>query len=168
MGVWIKAQFPGRRKYPFSLGALVGPRLFYAKQNATDKRRPYDHIRLQAMLMAQKSVFRWMNVTANLGVYKSDAEAQAAAFGVINIAFNLGENIGLFIEDKETINFENNSFTERLLDGGLSWLLAPDFQVDLYGGWVRQSAFNRISESVFINGGISWRIKAKPTKTTKS
>lgn len=51
-------------------------------------------------------------------------------------------------------NFDNGNFPNHKLDGGFTYLLRNNLQIDLTGGYGLDTDVNRF----FINGGISWRI----------
>lgn len=73
---------------------------------------------------------------------------------VINLSFPFNDKLGAFVEtfgvygqERFLVNF----------DTGLAWLLTPDLQLDLYGGYGNNYGLSNF----FISTGVSWRTKGK-------
>lgn len=157
--------------HDFSLG-LIGS---YVHNGAPLHSRYRDGNGLQLGLLASKTVSNNIQALGNIGINWSDPGMAPDLYYIVNFAFDLGKNIGLFVETKQEILFSRPGASFSLLDGGLTWLLAPNFQLDLYGGWsqflttdlLQGNFFSQFAlrESYgFVALGLSWKIKALPSR----
>jgi hypothetical protein len=73
---------------------------------------------------------------------------------VINLGFPFSDKLGGFIETYGSYGQQNFYVN---FDTGLAWLLTPDLQLDLYGGYANNYGVNHY----FISSGISWRTRRK-------
>jgi hypothetical protein len=134
---------------------------------------------LQLGLLAGKSIGNRVAALGNIGTNWSLNNQLPELYYLVNFAFDLGKNVGFFVETKNNQFFQGDGGHAALFDGGFTWLLAPNFQFDLYGGWsqTHQLLPNRgpgpfvygpaLRENYwFIAGGVSWKIKALPSKKT--
>jgi len=132
---------------------------------------------LQLGLLAGKSINNRIAALGNIGTNWSLSKQLPELYYLVNFAFNLGKNVGFFVETKNNQFFQGDGGHAALFDGGFTWLLAPNFQFDLYGGWsqTHQLLPNQgpgpfaygpaLRENYwFIAGGVSWKIKALPSK----
>ncbi|MFN3528804.1 MAG: hypothetical protein ACK417_02650 [Bacteroidia bacterium] len=158
-------------KHDFSLG-LIGS---YVHNASPLHSRYRDGNGLQLGLLASKKVSKNIRALGNIGINWGDPGAAPDLYYVVNFAFDLGKNIGLFVETKQEVFFSKPGDSFTLLDGGLTWLLAPNFQLDLYGGWSQFLTTNLLQGNFFgplalresygfVALGLSWRIKALPSK----
>lgn len=134
---------------------------------------------LQLGLLAGKSINHRIAALGNIGTNWNLTNQLPELYYLVNFAFNLGKNVGFFVETKNNQFFQGDGGHAALFDGGFTWLLAPNFQLDLFGGWsqTHQLLPNRgagpfvygpaLRENFwFISGGVSWKIKALPSKKT--
>jgi len=158
-------------EHDYSLG-LIGS---FVRRGAPLHSRYRDGNGLQLGLLASKKVSKNIQALGNIGINWGDPGTAPDLYYIVNFAFDLGKNIGLFVESKQEIFFSGAGDSFTLLDGGFTWLLAPNFQLDLYGGWSQfLSAYVQgnnffgptpLRESYgFVALGLSWKIKALPSR----
>jgi len=161
------------RKHAFDLG-LIGS---YTHRDQPAHSRYRDGNNLQLGLLASKSISNRISALGNIGSNWSVTNQLPELYYLVNFAFDLGKNFGCFFETKNNILFQGDGGSFTLIDGGFTWLLAPNFQFDIFGGWsqLHQLLPNEgpgllvfgpaLRENYwFITGGISWKIKALPSK----
>ncbi len=73
---------------------------------------------------------------------------------VINLAFPFNDKLGAFVETFGAFGQERFFIN---FDTGFAWLLTPDLQLDIYGGYGSNYGVN----DYFISTGVSWRTKGK-------
>lgn len=102
----------------------------------------------QFTLVSQQYFGEAWAFTVNTGLDWDGIQVQPAWFYVLNLSRSIGKRWGVFIE-----NYGGRSYGEfqSNFDGGLSFLVTPDFQLDLLAGGNR--------ESYFISTGLSWRFR---------
>jgi hypothetical protein len=158
-------------EHDYSLG-LIGS---FVRRGAPLHSRYRDGNGLQLGLLASKKVSKNIQALGNIGINWGDPGTAPDLYYIVNFAFDLGKNIGLFVESKQEIFFSGAGDSFTLLDGGFTWLLAPNFQLDLYGGWSQfLSAYVQgnnffgptpLRESYgFVALGLSWKIKSLPSR----
>lgn len=132
---------------------------------------------LQLGLLAGKSIGNRVAALGNIGTNWNLNNQLPDLYYLVNFAFDLGKNVGFFVETKNNQFFQGDGGHAALFDGGFTWLLAPNFQFDLYGGWSQTHQLlpnlgpggfvygPALRENYwFIAGGVSWKIKALPSK----
>lgn len=132
---------------------------------------------LQIGLLAGKSISNRIAALGNIGTNWSLNNQLPELYYLVNFAFDLGKNVGFFVETKNNQFFQGDGGHAALFDGGFTWLLAPNFQFDLFGGWVQTHQLlpnlgpgpfvygPALRENYwFVSGGVSWKIKALPSK----
>ncbi len=88
----------------------------------------------------------------NIGAEWDDTNQGATGIYSWVLGFSLGEKTGAFIETYGTFN-DDTPFDSRI-DGGFTFLIQPNLQVDISGGW----GLANISPDYFFGGGLSWRM----------
>jgi hypothetical protein len=100
--------------------------------------------------ISQKLTNRF-NLTINTGVVYSGISPDPRGNYVINLGYSLSDSWSLFVENYGS--WGQDAF-ENYWDGGVAFLLNPNFQFDLYGGYGKVD----IVTSYFGNAGVTWRI----------
>lgn len=176
--------FPPPNLNPYSLGIRqidIGARHTFFTSNEKDfdlgilawaqlntdpyMQNTFQHYRL-ALLMG-KEISRKMALTANFGLNWNSTQRIPDVYVITNISRQLGNNFNVFGEIKTDINLSANGYTQHLLDGGFSWMLAPNFLLDIYGGWSRDAITFQVNNYWFGALGLSWKIKAFPSSPKK-
>jgi hypothetical protein len=121
-------------------------------------------LRFRLALLLGKEISSKMNFTGNFGMNWDSNFATPDLYVIANLSRQLGNNFNVFGELKTDFNLAINGTTQHLLDGGFSWMLAPNFLLDIYGGWTRNSQLLRVENYWFGALGLSWKIKALPSQ----
>jgi hypothetical protein len=132
---------------------------------------------LQLGLLASKTIGNRINALGNIGGNWGLANQAPELYYLVNFGFDLGKNFGCFFETRNEILFQGDGGSFSLINGGFTWLLAPNFQFDLFGGWAQTHQLlpnlgpgrfvygPALRENYwFVSGGVSWKIKALPSK----
>lgn len=91
----------------------------------------------------------WLSIGTNFGMTWSGNNQDPKSLYVLNFSFGLTEKIGAFAEMYGSFEDSNPFF-----DGGISYLIHNDLQLDISAGWDSQ----RDISSWFVDGGLSYRI----------
>lgn len=91
------------------------------------------------------------SVTTNWILSYNGNDAVPKFQAIFNYGFGLSDKWSGFIENYNT--WKSSTF-EAKFDGGFAYLLTPDIQFDISGGYGKN---NSVSD-FFIDGGISWRL----------
>lgn len=173
---------PALSPYPFKIRQIdVGARHTFFTSNEKDfdlgilawaqlNTDPYTQNTFQnyrlALLMG-KEISRKMDLTANFGINWNSTQRTPDVFVIANVSRQLAYNFNVFGELKTDINLSAYGYTQHLLDGGFSWMLAPNFLLDIYGGWTRDAFTFHNNNYWFGALGLSWKIKAFPSSPKK-
>ena len=102
----------------------------------------------QFVLATGNQITDWLSLGTNWGVTWDGNNANPRSLYIVNLSFGLSEKFGGFAEVYGSINELTTNF-----DGGFSYLVNNDLQLDVSGGW-------QGSEGVsdwFVDLGVSWR-----------
>ncbi len=166
---------------PFSLG-LIGN---YTHQASADYSRQNDLPgNVQLGILGAKALSNKVSALGNIGINQpiGGVANTPNIYYLVNFGFDLGKNLGTFFETRLDYLTSDGGGTVNTFDAGLAWKITPNFQFDLFGGFVRT---DMLIESVprnnllifpdasrehywFLAGGVSWKIKALPTKPKKA
>ena len=108
-----------------------------------------DKIGSKFILATGNKVNDWLSIGTNWGVLWSGYGADPQSFYALNFSFGLSDKIGAFAEIYGGLDEFNTYF-----DGGFSYLINLDLQLDLSAGWQGE---NNITDW-FVDGGISYRL----------
>jgi hypothetical protein len=100
--------------------------------------------------IAQKLTNKF-KLTVNTGVVYSGISPDPRGSYVINLGYSLSDSWSLFVENYGS--WRRNDF-ENYWDGGAAFLLNPNWQFDLYGGYGKVETMT----SFFGNVGFTWRL----------
>lgn len=166
---------------PFSLG-LSGS---YTQLSSADFSRNLDYPgNVQAGILGSKILSQRVYALGNIGLNQPIGAIVSSPniYYLVNFAFDLGKNLGTFFETRQDFLTNDGGGNVSTFHTGLSWRLTPNFQFDLSGGFIRsnmmiENAF-RINSIIFsdaskerywfVGGGVSWKIKALPSKQAKA
>lgn len=112
------------------------------------------HLYPRITLINTKRINRYISLTSNLGVNWTGFQTNPNGFYVINLSYALSTTVGVFVEQYSTFN---ESDIEPKIDGGFSYLVNNDFQLDISGGYYTEDP--AIDSDFFISAGVSWRVK---------
>ena len=115
-------------------------------------------------LLGAKQISNRIAATGNIGIQHKSSFTGPELNYVVNFSFDMGYNMGLFLEAKnEAVLFEQENIIQWY-NSGLFWKLTPNFMLDLHGGYNRTFS-GSFSEKYWYGAmGISWKIKAIATK----
>ncbi len=105
------------------------------------------------VLLASKKVAPFLGITTNLGVEWQDDDPRARYTYGLSFDFSITDALTAFIELYGTMPEKNAD--EHLLDYGLSYRFAPNFQLDMSSG----SALSDAATDYFVSMGLAWRFK---------
>jgi len=115
-------------------------------------------------LLGSKQIGSRISSSANVGLQHKDAWTGPELFYVVNLAFDLGNNLGLFVETKNEAVLIDQPDLIQWYNSGLYWKLTPNFMLDVYGGYNR-AVGSRFNENYWYAAmGLSWKIKAIATR----
>jgi hypothetical protein len=103
------------------------------------------------IIVTGQSLGEFFSLTSNWGINWDGNFAQQQFFNVINLGMNLKDDWSVFIEEYSSLN--DGSYDVNF-DAGFAYLVNPNLQLDLYGGY-DNNQFD--VESWFISLGFSWR-----------
>jgi len=128
----------------------LGFEAFY-KTELTSKDYKPNYPSAKLNLMTSKSISKLLSITANLGLDVAGQGGGSNGFYTFNLVFAISEHLSLFAENYGDFTYENiNVF----FDFGGAYLIGPNLQLDLYGGFGSNDGWS----SSFVSGGISYRI----------
>ncbi len=90
----------------------------------------------------------------NLGAEWENESRASTGIYTASLGIALFKNLNMFVESYGF--FRENSKADNRLDGGLTYLLNNDIQLDCSGGF----GLNEVSPDYFVSGGISFRFNA--------
>lgn len=105
-----------------------------------------------AKILASHTVTERLSIGYNAGFAYNGSNAD----GFFVYSFVLGYNLigDLSVYGEAYGNFDNGDLPNHKIDGGFTYLLSPDFQLDISGG----TGFDDKIDKSFISAGFSWRI----------
>lgn len=120
-------------------------------------------------LLGAKQIGRRISATGNIGFQHRSSFVGPELFYVVNFAFDLGNNLGVFVETKNESVLIDRPDMVQWFNSGLYWKLTPNFMLDLHGGNQRTVTDAQFSERYWYAAlGLSWKIKAIATKKPKT
>lgn len=166
---------------PFSLG-LSGN---YTHLSSADFSRNLDYQgNVQLGILGSKILSHRVYAMGNIGLNQPIGALVGSPniYYLVNFAFDLGKNLGTFFETRQDFLTNDGGGDVSAFHTGLSWKLTPNFQFDLSGGFIRTNMmienpfrtspiiFSDASKERywFVGGGVSWKIKALPSKPQKA
>ena len=123
--------------------------LYNTKIRSSDYKPQYPSAKLN--MMATKSISDLFSLNANLGVDFDGNGGAPTGLYTLNLVLAVNEALSVFFENYG--NFNSNSFN-TFFDFGGAYILNPDVQLDLYGGF----GYNNNTFSYLVSGGVSYRI----------
>ena len=128
----------------------LGFEVLYKTKLKSDDYQP-DHSSAKINFMSSKTLSDLLSLTANLGVdYDGDGGAPTGLY-TLNLVFVVKEELSVFFENYG--NFGRDDFN-TYFDFGGAYLLNPNLQLDLYGGF----GYNNDTFTYLVSSGISYRI----------
>jgi hypothetical protein len=110
-----------------------------------------DHTSTKFNIMASKGVTDLISISANLGADFNGNNAQPDGFYTLNLALSVTDELSVFFEN---YGFFNGDYFDTYFDFGGAYILNPNLQLDVYGGF----GYNDDTFDYFVSGGISYRI----------
>jgi hypothetical protein len=113
-----------------------------------------DDIAPRFIVVTSQRLSETFTLITNWGAAWNGNNSSPTGTYVVNLAFPFNDTLGAFVETFGAYG------QERFLinyDTGLAWLLTPDLQLDIYGGYGN----NYGVIDFFISTGVSWRTKRK-------
>ncbi len=166
---------------PFSLGFIGN----YTHQASADYSRQRDmagHVQLG--LLGSKILSHRVSALGNIGVNQPIGVVvpRPNPYYLVHFDFDLGKNLYTFFETRQDFLTSDGGGNVSMFNTGLSWRLTPNFQFDVFGGYVRTDMLvenpGRNTPIIFpyasrehywfVGGGVSWKIKALPSKPAKT
>ncbi|MES2464378.1 MAG: transporter [Armatimonadota bacterium] len=136
-----------------SLALILGTTLPTGSKQLGDS-----HLQPQAALESHFDFADKYSLEANF-VY-SDARSEGKRFdqysGGLNLGYNASQTLGMFVETYRISPTEYGGVTGTYVDGGLTYLLGKDTQVDLNGG---TGVTRGVRSGFFVGAGIAHRFK---------
>jgi hypothetical protein len=103
------------------------------------------------LLVASHTISDNLGFGYNIGAWWDGENPQAQGKYSAALGWVPGDKLGMFAEIFGTFNSNSGA---HAVDAGITYLLAPNFQLDLSAGL----ALNSDADDVFISAGFSWRI----------
>jgi hypothetical protein len=120
-------------------------------------------------LLGAKQIGSRISATGNIGLQHQNSFVGPEFFYVVNFAFDLGNNLGVFVETKNESVLIDQPDLVQWFNSGLYWKLTPNFMLDLHGGNRRNVSNTQYSDIYWYAAlGLSWKIKAIATKKPKT
>ena len=110
-----------------------------------------DHPSAKLNIMATKTLSDQFGLNANLGTEFDGNGGAPNGFYTLNLVYSISDALGIFFENYG--NFSNSHF-DTFFDFGGAYIVNPNFQLDLSGGF----GYNNSTFSYLIAGGVSYRI----------
>ena len=128
----------------------VGFEAYYKTKLISEDYRP-DHTSARFNVMASKTLTDMLSITSNLGVDFDGDGGPSEGFYTINLVLGVTDELGVFFEN---YGYFTGDYFDSFFDFGAGYLLNPDLQLDLLGGF----GYNEDTFSFLISGGVSYRI----------
>ena len=120
-----------------------------------------EYLRPKITIMTAQRLAKKIGFITNWGAFWNGNDAIPTCFYVLNLSYDITDRWGIYIEHYARIN---QGDWRAYFDGGGSFLVNNDLQLDLYAGY---GSFEKINLDWYISAGISWRIRFKD-KTLKN
>lgn len=144
----------------FSLGMLLIGKTNYGSWSGR-----LDQFGYVLGLLGAKQISRRISATGNIGFQHKSSFTGPELFYVVNFAFDLGNNLGVFVETKNESVLLDRPDMVQWFNSGLYWKITPNFMLDLHGGNSRDVGSAFYGERYWYAAlGLSWKIKAIATK----
>ena len=104
------------------------------------------------MLAATNTLSKRFSLGYNIGFAYDGESADGFFIYAVYLGFQITDRLWSFAEVYG--DFDNGDFPNHKIDGGLTYRIRHNLQIDVSGGTGISSDVNKY----FINGGISWRI----------
>lgn len=104
------------------------------------------------ILVTSQQLAYGFKLIGNWGAAWNGNDSSPMGTYVINLSFPFNEKIGAFVEVSSEFRPSNSKAT---FDTGFAWLLNPNLQLDIYGGYGE----NKGVKDFFLSMGVSWRTK---------
>jgi len=128
----------------------LGFEAYYKTKWISEDYRP-DRTSARFNVMASKTVTDMFSITSNLGVDFNGDGGPSEGLYTINLVLGVTDELGLFFEN---YGYFTSDYFNSYFDFGAAYLLNPDLQLDLQGGF----GYNDDIFSFLISGGVSYRI----------
>jgi hypothetical protein len=128
----------------------LGFEAYYKTKWISDDYRP-DRASARLNLMASKTITDMFSITSNLGVDFNGDGGPSEGFYTINLVLGVNDELGVFFEN---YGYFSGDYFDSYFDFGAGYLLSPDLQLDITGGF----GYNNDTFSFMVSGGISYRI----------
>lgn len=104
------------------------------------------------LITASNTLSKRFSLGYNIGFAYDGETADGFFIYAVYLGFQITDRLWSFVEVFG--NFDNGNFPNHKIDGGLTYLLRHNLQIDLTGG----TGFSSDVDKYFLNAGISWRI----------
>lgn len=115
-----------------------------------------DHVAPSFVFVTSQQLSKSFTLITNLGGSWNGMDATATGLYTINLSFTFTDTFGAFVENYGSVT--QGTFETRM-DTGVAWLVTPNLQLDLLGGY----GSNHGLQDHFISTGFSWRISRQQT-----
>ncbi len=109
-----------------------------------------------AKIAVSHTLAEWASLGYNVGFAFDGEKADGFFVYSVVMGFGLTEKLGMFIEGFG--HFDHGNYPNHSLDGGFTYLLRNNLQLDISGGHGLSSKVN----SYYVSAGFSWRIRDSP------
>lgn len=123
----------------------------YYKTELTSSDFKPDYPSARLNLMASKSFSDLFSITSNLGLDVDGSDGGSNGFYTLNFVLSVNDKLSVFFENYSDFTYDN---FDTFFDFGGAYILNPDLQLDLFGGF----GYNDDTFSYFVSGGVSYRI----------
>jgi Putative MetA-pathway of phenol degradation len=113
-----------------------------------------DNLAPSFVFVTSQQLSKSVTLITNLGDSWNGMDSTPTGFYTVNLSCAFTATFGSFIENYGSVT--QGTF-DTLMDAGVAWLLTPNLQLDLFGGY----SSNRGLQEYFISTGISWRTKCR-------
>ena len=120
-----------------------------------------DHIAPSFVFVTSQQLAKSVTLITNLGASWNGNDATPTGLYTINLSCAFTDTFGAFIENYGSVT--QGTFETRM-DTGVAWLVTPNLQLDLLGGFGN----NHGLKDYFISTGFSWRTGRKNFNATRS
>ncbi len=113
-----------------------------------------DHVAPRFNIVTSNPLGKGFTLVTNTGASWNGNSAAPRGFYIVNLSWPFSDKLGGFVENYGSFA---NGPSETFWDAGVGWLLNPDLQLDIFGGF----GVNDGIKSYFTSVGVSWRTKKK-------
>ena len=111
-------------------------------------------------VMTAQNLGKRFGLTTNWGAVWDGNSEIPEAFYIINIGFVITDFVSIFAEQYANMG---KGYWNGSVDGGFAFLINPDLQLDVLGGY---GPFN-VQDDWFVSTGVSWRIRFNKREKTE-